>query len=90
MFSDLHQCHPVWECWDEDGDRGDSRDVRAMNAESAAEEYAEQWDQDEHDLLRVNRYLRVYVVPKDSPANTPPEVFKVSGEAVATYTAQAE
>jgi len=90
FFPENHRCHPVWECWEEeDGDRGDSRDVRAMDAESAAEEYADELDQDERDLLRTSRSVIVCVVPKDAPADAVPERFAVHGEAVATYYARA-
>lgn len=83
-----HRCPPMWRVWVDDhhdlADEEDGLEVRADDAEEAARNGVEAWDECECDVLRGE--VSVFVRPDDDPA-APGEWFVVSAEAVVEYHA---
>jgi hypothetical protein len=86
-----HTCPPRWRVdVNNHHDPDDARDglsVHAVDAETAAIDAVEKWDERERDVL--NGSVTVQVRPWDR-LDAKPEVFEVTAEAVVEYTAYAK
>ncbi len=87
-FLPAHKCHPAWLVWDPDQGNTveDARTIYALNAEWAAEKWAEEDDSDsaEYSIAQGTSTV-VCVQPKEGG---PIEKFKVTGEYEPTYSAE--
>jgi|SRR5687768_8086583 len=85
---DTHKCPPLWRVWihehDAVGDPEDGRVHGAADAETAAYEAVDRWDECERDVLRGE--VRVLVKPEGEP-DAAGEWFVVTAECVVEYSA---
>jgi hypothetical protein len=84
-----HKCPPIWWVWDEKDDAGDAIQVRATHAEYAAEKWAEQYDIDAAEGVICGGHREPVVVVRRDGDETR-QRFRVSGEFVPRYSANAE
>ena len=79
---DKHVCPPTWRVQREE-DRDDDWEIYAHNAQSAATKWADQWDQDEHQIVAGGEE-KVVVIAQDGGET----IFNVTGEAIPQYYAR--
>jgi len=87
FLEDAHRCDPQWCVWNPEHDPGHehARPIHALNAEFAAEKWAEQEDGGGDYTIVSGSPEVVHVKPwgEDGPVQR----FRVSGEMVAQYSA---
>ena len=84
-WSSTHKCPPKWSVWliDDYHDPEDTRDeYRGTDAEDAAIKFAEEWDQEDHNMMQ-GAEIHVAVETVDGV-----QIFRCSGEAEPTYYAE--
>ena len=89
LTGERHRCPPMWRAWcpEYDGNDVDSASrVRAVDAEIAAERYAEEVDCGGTPVYANGGGGTVLVVPDDQP-DAEPKKFTVSGEYTIVYSA---
>ncbi len=60
----LHFCAPVWSVWNTEDDEIEASNIYAMDAEDAAAKWAEEYDEDDHEMARGDEVC-VYVKSSD-------------------------
>lgn len=87
-----HICKPPWEVRGEWQDANDWRTIHAIDAETAAEKFADEYDSEGGEYAIVQGHGDYFVLtrkPKDPDAETdlPFERWSVEGESVPQYSA---